>query len=600
MDEKKVKEGCYALAFALFFFPIERNPIYHTAQDIFTQIEAHITPENTKKKRCDVVTVDHLKRGISKLKAAVKHLAKCGYIEISSISCQLPGTLNDEVKDRGKQIKILRRPPVHVLGGGSTHSEQDVRIAIDTMATALFACCTSKGSMKGSHASEVTQARGDYGRFDAAAAPISQPETPHHNTRTKSGKRKRECEADETDHSASPAVVAAVAVSPEDSDVIRKQSDSETSVDAIYSAMDEEAHNFRAWDMKQGETSEEEYSITRASLFEQRMPLTWGAKMASITSHTYSRKNERAARTLAKAQASLVDKIEKYNAASLEFSAIRKTAKKLDNKMKKKDAQKKKKQLKRHKASKRLAHREVNALDTKCDTLEKAIQHFKLQLELAQEKYEYRAKQDDARNVPKFEQHLKTYTVSFLSAWLLHAGEHFESGTLKPKLATLCLDAFESPKAFQDAILEMELTHANAEEKLADEKSKLADKRAARAKRQRVRYARDDRDDDDDDERGRQSDDDEMDIDAMEGAQREVITSSGRKSKMKRREEDATLEEQQREINADKQSRKKQKQNESIRQRQMSIQQSSNGTKSLCTPCAEEYPNMKFCDCFTP
>jgi hypothetical protein len=72
-----------------------------------------------------------------------------------------------------------------------------------------------------------------------------------------------------------------VAVSPDDSVFIRKQNDSETSV--IYTHMlDEEAHNFREWEMEQikqqEETSEEEESsMTRASLFEQRMPLTWQA-----------------------------------------------------------------------------------------------------------------------------------------------------------------------------------------------------------------------------------------------------------------------------------------------------------------------------------
>jgi len=184
--------------------------------------------------------------------------------------------------------------------------------------------------------------------------------------------------------------------------------------------------------------------------------------------------------------------------------------------------------------------------------------------------------------------------MQFLSALLLHAGEQFESGTMKDDLVTLCLDVFESPKALQDTIFEMELTRANANEKLADEKSKRAGQRAAQAKRPRVRYAHDD---DDDDERGRGSDDDEMDIDTLQRAQREVKTSSGRTSKRKHREDEATLEEQQQELNADKQSRKKHKQNELVRQRQMSIQQSSNGTKSLCTSCAEDYPNMKHCAC---
>lgn len=319
MDEKKVKEGCYALAFALFFSPIEKNPIYHTAQDIFTQIEAHINP--TQKKRGDALTVDHLKRGISKLKAAVKHLAKCGYIEVSSFYCQLPGTLNDEVKDRGKQIKVLRRPPVHVLVGvydaSSPPRKQDIDNAIESMAIALFECCQKKEAKKSSSASGQRQQRDESGRFDEA--PISvHAVTPAPHTRN-SSKRNRDDEEDEADYSISSSAATAVAVSPQD--VIPKRSDSETSVkyEAVYSELDKEAHNFRAWEMQQKEDSEEAFSMTRASLFEQRMPLTYGAKIASISSSSYARKNARADATLATAQANFNMKMKEYNAASLEF-----------------------------------------------------------------------------------------------------------------------------------------------------------------------------------------------------------------------------------------------------------------------------------------
>ena len=181
----------------------------------------------------------------------------------------------------------------------------------------------------------------------------------------------------------------------------------------------------------------------------------------------------------------------------------------------------------------------------------------------------------------------------------MHVGEQFESSALKRDLVDLCLNVFESPKAFQDAIFEMELTRSNAEEKLADEKSKRAGQRAALAKRPRVRYDRDDDDDDDRYERANHSDDEEMDV-VEEEAQREVMTRRGRKSKRGVREDDATLHEQQQSINEDIESRKRHKQNQEIRKRQTSILQSSNGEKSLCTECAETYPNIKFCECFTP
>jgi len=142
----------------------------------------------------------------------------------------------------------------------------------------------------------------------------------------------------------------------------------------------------------------------------------------------------------------------------------------------------------------------------------------------------------------------------------------------------------------------MELTHTNAGKKLTEEKLKRTGQRAAQAKKPRVHYARDD--DDDDDVRGAKSDDDEMDVEAQQEAPREVKTSRGRTSKKRQLEEDATLEEQQQEINADKLSRKRHKLNGLIRQRQMSIQQSSNGTKSLCTPCAETYMDLEYCECY--
>lgn len=74
-------------------------------------------------------------------------------------------------------------------------------------------------------------------------------------------------------------------------------------------------------------------------------------------------------------------------------------------------------------------------------------------------------------------------------------------------------------------------------------------------------------------------------------------TRSGRQSKKRIFEDAATVEEQQQEINADKQSRKKHKLNRSIIDRQMRILQSSGGEKSLCTRCAGLYADLEHCDC---
>ena len=56
MDQKKLQDGCYALALALIFFPIERKPVDHTAQYIFDQIWSRMSAIQKKK-----VAVDHLK-----------------------------------------------------------------------------------------------------------------------------------------------------------------------------------------------------------------------------------------------------------------------------------------------------------------------------------------------------------------------------------------------------------------------------------------------------------------------------------------------------------------------------------------------------------
>ena len=390
MDTKMVKEGCYAFALALYFFPIERHPIFHTAQHIFDAMKPYLNTSRKKK-----VNVDHLKRGISKLNA-VKYLAERGYIEIGDFECSMGETLNEEVTKRGKQIKILRSIPVHQLLGYNASSKlcnDDIDEAINTLTTRLVIHCTTKEKDK-EPASGVKQIRTEGGRFGVTPAAF----TPAPRE-SRSAAKTKQADKQSVTHAAG-ASDSVVAVSPDDSVFIRKQNDSETSV--IYTHMlDEEAHNFRAWEMEQikqqEETSEEEESsITRASLLEEHLPMTWKAKIASITSHSYARKNKRAEITLAKAEADLRDATKNYDAVLLEFKKKRKEVQEASKKEKKKEKVSRARVKMSHPRkgnSQRLAHQGLHNLQTKRDRLEKSVQHYALQLELAKEYHAYRQMQ---------------------------------------------------------------------------------------------------------------------------------------------------------------------------------------------------------------
>jgi len=212
---------------------------------------------------------------------------------------------------------------------------------------------------------------------------------------------------------------------------------------------------------------------------------------------------------------------------------------------------------------------------------------------------EHKAKHDRreaALDKPAFEEHLnKKYTANFLSALLLNIGEQIDSKALKPALVQHCLDVFESPVAFQKAKRKMGLTSITANQRLAEEKKKRAAQRAAQATTSYARYARYDDGDDDAPKRASESDDDEMDVDVVEEAAQ--VSKFGRRRKKRVRDDAATHEELQREIDDDKQSRKKHKVNSAIRERQMRILQSSNGLKSLCEDCGEHYPEKESCNC---
>jgi len=68
-------------------------------------------------------------------------------------------------------------------------------------------------------------------------------------------------------------------------------------------------------------STEEDRSMDRASLYEQHMPLTWDAKLASITSSSYKRKNDAAEKALKKAKANLDIAMKKFDAAMIDFEA---------------------------------------------------------------------------------------------------------------------------------------------------------------------------------------------------------------------------------------------------------------------------------------
>jgi hypothetical protein len=88
-----------------------------------------------------------------------------------------------------------------------------------------------------------------------------------------------------------------------------------------------------------------------------------------------------------------------------------------------------------------------------------------------------------------------------------------------------------------------------------------------------------------------------MEVDVV-AARSDTPTRGGRApAKRKHIDDDATEEELRQSIAEDKQSRKKRKLNQSIRERQKRIQQSSHGEKSLCTDCAETFEDKLFCNC---
>lgn len=129
--------------------------------------------------------------------------------------------------------------------------------------------------------------------------------------------------------------------------------------------------------------------MDRASLYEQHMPLTWDAKLASIASSSYKRKNDAAEKALKTAKANLDIAMEKFDAAILDFEAA--DNKSRGNEKQLKRLKKTRKPVKTAKySSERIAEHTRQMLSNTRDEREEDVKHYDEQYKLAQKLLERR------------------------------------------------------------------------------------------------------------------------------------------------------------------------------------------------------------------